>query len=123
MNSSVEKNNLDKIAESIFNLKEQNKFLKKVVKLMNDRKKMYFEDDKIDWAIAEMLAYGSILNESYNVRISGQDVERGTFSHRHAILKDEESEENFIPLNHLNKFQGNFEIYNSPFIRIWCDGF
>ena len=80
---------------------------------MSDREKMYFEDDKIDWAIAEMLSYGSILNESYNVRISGQDVERGTFSHRHAILKDEESEENFIPLNHLNKFQGNFEIYNS----------
>ena len=121
--TSVEKNNLDKIAESIFNLRTQNKFLKKVVKLMNDRKKMYFEDDKIDWAIAEMLAYGSILNESYNVRISGQDVERGTFSHRHAILKDEESEENFIPLNHLNKFQGNFEIYNSPLSEYGVMGF
>ena len=121
--TSVEKNNLDKITESIFNLKAQNKFLKKIVKLMNDRKKMYFEDDKIDWAIAEMLAYGSILNESYNVRISGQDVERGTFSHRHAILKDEESEENFIPLNHLNKFQGNFEIYNSPLSEYAVMGF
>ena len=119
----VEKNNLDKIAESIFDLKSQNKFLKKVVKLMIDRKKMYFEDDNIDWAIAEMLAYGSILNESYNVRISGQDVERGTFSHRHAILKDEESEENFIPLNHLNKFQGNFEIYNSPLSEYGVMGF
>ena len=69
--TSVEKNNLDKIAESIFNLKSQIN-LKKIVKLMSDRKKMYFEDDKIDWAIAEMLAYGSILNESYNVRISGR---------------------------------------------------
>ncbi|MFL2612355.1 MAG: 2-oxoglutarate dehydrogenase E1 component [Flavobacteriaceae bacterium] len=121
--TSIEKNNLDKIAESIFNLEAQSKFLKKVVKLMNDRKKMYFEDDKIDWAIAEMLAYGSVLNESYNVRISGQDVERGTFSHRHAILKDEESEENFIPLNHLNKFQGNFEIYNSPLSEYGVMGF
>ena len=121
--TSVEKKNLDKIAESIFSLNAQNKFLKKVVKLMNDRKKMYFEDDKIDWAIAEMLAYGSILNESYNVRISGQDVERGTFSHRHAILKDEESEENFIPLNHLNKFQGNFEIYNSTLSEYGVMGF
>jgi 2-oxoglutarate dehydrogenase E1 component len=121
--TSVEKNNLDKIAESTFNLKTQSKFLKKVVKLMNDRKKMYFEEDKIDWAIAEMLAYGSILNESYNVRISGQDVERGTFSHRHAILKDEESEENFIPLNHLSKFQGNFEIYNSPLSEYGVMGF
>ena len=59
------------------------------------------------------LAYGSILKESYNVRISGQDVERGTFSHRHAILKKEISEENFIPLNNISQFQGKFEIYNS----------
>jgi len=121
--TSVEKEKLDNIAESIFNLKEPSKFLKKVVKLMNDRKKMYFENDNIDWAIGEMLAYGSILNESYNVRISGQDVERGTFSHRHAILKDKESEENFIPLNHLNKFQGNFEIYNSPLSEYGVMGF
>ncbi len=111
--TSVDLKSLDKIANSIFNLKEPNRFLKKVVKLMNERYKMYFDDDKIDWAIAEILAYGSILNESYNVRISGQDVERGTFSHRHAILKDKQSEENFIPLNYVNKFQGNFEIYNS----------
>ena len=111
--TSVDLKSLDKIANSIFNLKEPNRFLKKVVKLMNERCKMYFDNDKIDWAIAEILAYGSILNESYNVRISGQDVERGTFSHRHAILKDKQSEENFIPLNYVNKFQGNFEIYNS----------
>ncbi len=111
--TSVDLKSLDKIANSIFNLKEPNRFLKKVVKLMNERYKMYFDNDKIDWAIAEILAYGSILNESYNVRISGQDVERGTFSHRHAILKDKQSEENFIPLNYVNKFQGNFEIYNS----------
>jgi len=111
--TSVDLKSLDNIANSIFNLKEPNRFLKKVVKLMNERYKMYFDNDKIDWAIAEILAYGSILNESYNVRISGQDVERGTFSHRHAILKDKQSEENFIPLNYVNKFQGNFEIYNS----------
>ena len=111
--TSVNLKSLDNIANSIFNLKEPNRFLKKVVKLMNERYKMYFDNDKIDWAIAEILAYGSILNESYNVRISGQDVERGTFSHRHAILKDKQSEENFIPLNYVNKFQGNFEIYNS----------
>ena len=112
-NTSIDKRNLDHIAKSIFALNDEDRFLKKIVKLMNDRFKMYFDDDKIDWAIAEMLAYGSILNESYNIRISGQDVERGTFSHRHAILKDKDTEENFIPLNHVNKFQGNFEIYNS----------
>ena len=111
--TSVNEKYLDKIANSIFKIENPKRFLKKVVKLMDDRYKMYFQDNKIDWAIAEILAYGSILNESYNVRISGQDVERGTFSHRHAILKDIKSEEDFVPLNYVNKFQGNFEIYNS----------
>ena len=121
--TSIDKKSLDKIANSLFNLSKENKFHKKVVKLMSDRNQMYFNDDKIDWAIGEMLAYGSILNESYNVRISGQDVERGTFSHRHAILKDEESEENYIPLNYINKFQGNFEIYNSLLSEYGVMGF
>ena len=59
------------------------------------------------------LAYGSLLEEGYNVRISGQDVERGTFSHRHAIIKVEESEEEISLLNNINDNQGKFTIYNS----------
>jgi len=82
-----------------------------------------YDDDRIDWGIAENLAYGSLLKESYNVRISGQDVERGTFSHRHAILKKELTEENFIPLNNINKFQGKFEIYNSLLSEYGVMGF
>jgi 2-oxoglutarate dehydrogenase E1 component len=74
---------------------------------------MFFETDKIDWGMGEMLAYGSLLNEGFNVRISGQDVERGTFSHRHAILKVEDSEEEICLLNNIDKNQGNFSIYNS----------
>tara|TARA_X000000950_G_scaffold227085_1_gene274105 strand:+ start:30815 stop:33547 length:2733 start_codon:yes stop_codon:yes gene_type:complete len=122
-NTCIDKNKLDEIANSIFKLADPDKFLKKIIKLMNDRFDMYFNNDKIDWAIAEMLAYGSILSESYNVRISGQDVERGTFSHRHAILKEEISEKDFIPLNYLNKFQGNFEIYNSLLSEYGVMGF
>ena len=74
---------------------------------------MFFETNKLDWAMGEMLAYGTLLNEGYNVRISGQDVERGTFSHRHAILKVEDSEEEVCLLDGIDKNQGNFNIYNS----------
>ena len=81
---------------------------------------MYFETDKLDWAMGEMLAYGSLLTEGYDVRISGQDVERGTFSHRHAVVKVEDSEEEVILLNHVPNKKGNFSVYNSHLIRIWC---
>jgi 2-oxoglutarate dehydrogenase E1 component len=74
---------------------------------------MFFDTDKLDWGMGEMLAYGSLLNEGYNVRISGQDVERGTFSHRHAILKVEDSEEEICLLDNICHNQGNFNIYNS----------
>jgi 2-oxoglutarate dehydrogenase E1 component len=63
--------------------------------------------------MAEHLAYGSLLLEGYNIRISGQDVERGTFSHRHAVVKVEDSEEEVLLLNNLSDTQGNFYIYNS----------
>jgi 2-oxoglutarate dehydrogenase E1 component len=108
----VSKKNLDQIANSVYNLDNSDLFINKVSRLMKERNKMY-NNDRIDWGIAENLAYGSLLKESYNVRVSGQDVERGTFSHRHAILKTELTEENFTPLNNLSQFQGKFEIYNS----------
>ena len=104
---------LNKIAKTITNLTENKNFLKKTRKLINDRSKMFFETNKLDWAMGEMLAYGTLLNEGYNVRISGQDVERGTFSHRHAILKVEDSEEEVCLLDGIDKNQGNFNIYNS----------
>ena len=71
------------------------------------------KEAKLDWGMAETLAYGSLMEEGYDVRISGQDVERGTFSHRHAILRDEISEEriNLLNINPDNK--GEMQIYNS----------
>ena len=71
------------------------------------------ESDKLDWAMGELLAYATLLDEGKSIRISGQDVERGTFSHRHAIVKTEDHEEEIVPLNLLNDHQGKFEIYNS----------
>jgi 2-oxoglutarate dehydrogenase E1 component len=71
------------------------------------------KEGKFDWAMGELLAYGSLLNEGYPVRFSGQDVERGTFSHRHAVIQMEDSEEQYTPLNHIHKNSGTFRIYNS----------
>jgi len=118
MNKEVETkistSKLELIANAITTLPQEKKFLRKIVKLIDDRKLMFFETDKIDWAMGEMLAYGSLLIEGFNVRISGQDVERGTFSHRHAILKAEDSEEEVILLKNIDsKDKGNFSIYNS----------
>ncbi len=118
MNKEVETkistSKLELIANAITTLPQEKKFLRKIVKLIDDRKSMFFETDKIDWAMGEMLAYGSLLIEGFNVRISGQDVERGTFSHRHAILKAEDSEEEVILLKNIDsKDKGNFSIYNS----------
>ena len=104
--------NLEKIAEVISKLPNEKKFINKIKRLVGNRIEM-FENDKLDWSMAEHLAYGSLLMEGYDVRISGQDVERGTFSHRHAIVKVEESEEEILLLNNLGDNTGNFSIYNS----------
>ena len=104
---------LTQVATSITALPGDKKFLRKIEKLIGDRKKMFFKNDAMDWAMGELLAYGSLLAEGHDVRISGQDVERGTFSHRHAIVKAEESEEEIILLNSIQKDQGRLRIYNS----------
>ncbi len=123
VDTTYDKKKLTKIAEVLTQLPEDKKFLRKVEKLVRDRKKMYFESDKLDWAMGELLAYGSLLEEGYGVRISGQDVERGTFSHRHAVMKVEESEEEVLLLNHIAKKQGNFQIYNSLLSEYGVVGF
>ena len=110
--TSVNKKILIKLAKKLNHLPEGKKYFRKIVKLFDDRLKM-IESDKLDWAMGELLAYATLLNEGYSVRISGQDVERGTFSHRHAVVKTEDDEEEVIPLNLLNEKQARFQIYNS----------
>ncbi|WP_108424967.1 2-oxoglutarate dehydrogenase E1 component [Flagellimonas amoyensis] len=105
---------LDAIAKSITELPKGKKFLRKLERLVEARQTMYFEDNKLDWAMGELLAYGSLIEEGYDVRMSGQDVERGTFSHRHAVIKTEMHEEEVVLLNELGENQnGEFHIYNS----------
>ncbi|MDP5230658.1 MAG: thiamine pyrophosphate-dependent enzyme, partial [Cellulophaga sp.] len=83
--TSFDKKKLTDIAKVITELPKDKKFLRKVEKLVNDRKNMFFDTNNLDWAMGELLAYGTLLAEGFDVRISGQDVERGTFSHRHAV--------------------------------------
>lgn len=87
--------------------------LKKVEKLLQDKIKLLENEQKIDWATAELLAYGSLLVKGNIVRMSGQDVKRGTFSHRHAILRDEHTNVEYNRLNHFQENQEKFRIYNS----------
>ena len=113
IDTTYSEDGLSEIAEVITNVPSGKKFFRKAAKVVSDRNKMFFESDKLDWAMGELLAYGSLLKEGYDVRLSGQDVERGTFSHRHAVLKVEESEEEVELLNNLKGEQGDFYVYNS----------
>lgn len=123
VDTTFDKKKLTEIAKVITELPKGKKFLRKVEKLIGDRKKMFFETDTLDWAMGELLAYGTLLQEGYGVRMSGQDVERGTFSHRHAVVKVEESEEEIMQLNMLSEDQGRFQIYNSLLSEYGVVGF
>ena len=112
-NTSYSKEKLKSIAKVISTVPKGVKFLRKAERILDGRAKMVFETDTLDWGMAESLAYGSLLEEGFDVRISGQDVERGTFSHRHAILRDEISEERINLLNTNSANKGQMNIYNS----------
>ena len=114
IDTSYEQAKLDAVAEKITVLPEGKKFLRKLERLVQGRHKMYFEDNSLDWAMGELLAYASLIEEGYDVRMTGQDVERGTFSHRHAVIKTEMHEEEVTLLNEMGSHQnGKFHIYNS----------
>ena len=123
VDTTVEPKDLAEVAEAISRIPEGKKFMRKIKKLVELRHKTFFETNKLDWAMAELLAYGTLLKEGFDVRMSGQDVERGTFSHRHAILKVEESEEEIILLNNLKDTDSRFRIYNSPLSEYGVVGF
>jgi 2-oxoglutarate dehydrogenase E1 component len=113
--TSVDLKTLQKITEKITKVPDGFNLNPKLKRLFEERYDMIFkpEKKKIDWAMGELLAYGSLLLEGIPVRISGQDCKRGTFSHRHAAVYDSETGEEYIPLQHLEPTQGKFEIYNS----------
>ncbi len=97
------------------------KFFNKIQKVFEDRKAM-IAGDNYDWAMGELLAYATLMGEGHHVRFSGQDVERGTFSHRHAVVKVEDSEEEYVPLNNAGT-KGELRIYNSHLSEYGVLGF
>ena len=112
-NTSYPVDKLKNIAKIVSTVPENVQFVRKAERILQGRSKMVFDTNTLDWGMAENLAYGSLLEEGFNVRISGQDVERGTFSHRHAILRDEISEERINLLNNNPNNSGKMTIYNS----------
>ncbi len=110
--TGVDKATLLDLGRKLATLPEGKKYFRKISKIFEDRLNA-IEGDKLDWGSAEMLAYATLLAEGHPVRISGQDVERGTFSHRHAVVKTEDTEEEVITLNNLSDSQAPFSIYNS----------
>jgi len=123
IDTSCDIKTLEKVGSAITKLPENKSFIRKIQRLTGERHKMFFETKTLDWAMGEMLAYGSLLAEGHDVRVSGQDVERGTFSHRHAVIKVEDSEEELILLNSIAEDQGQFSIYNSLLSEYGVMGF
>ncbi len=95
----------------------------KITRQLKAKKEMFESGQGFDWATAEAAAFGTLVEEGYAVRVSGQDVGRGTFSQRHAILYDQKTEEKYIPLQHVSKNQGRFEIHDSPLSEFAVLGF
>ena len=110
--TNIAQKKLKDLAKYLYDVPQADKLFKKTRRLLSDRRKMVEETNKLDWAMGELLAYATLLDEGHNVRLSGQDVERGTFSHRHAVLKVEQSEEEVCPLNNISD-RSTFEAYNS----------
>ncbi len=122
LNTGVPRENLDLIARQLTTLPENLEFFNKTTRLVEERSRM-FSENRVDWAMGENLAYGSLLLERHPVRISGQDSIRGTFSHRHAGMVMEETMDIYFPLKYLGEDQAPFEIFNSPLNEYGVLGF
>jgi len=120
---NVSKQSLQEVGELICTIPDDLSVHPKLVALMKERQAMLAEARPLDWGMAELLAYGTILWEGISIRLSGQDTCRGTFSHRHALLMDQKNECRYIPLQHLKPLQGRFDVYNSPLSEYAVLGF
>jgi 2-oxoglutarate dehydrogenase E1 component len=121
--TAISEDEFRKIFTSLMTIPQGFKSLKKIEKLLQDKVKLFETENATDWATGELMAYASLLIDGKDVRMSGQDVKRGTFSHRHAVLRDEETDENYNRLSKIPDAQGKFRIYNSLLSEFGVLGF
>lgn len=122
-NTSISQETIDKIGKALSKIPDGFKPLKQIDKVLKQRHEMFFEKKVLNWASAELLAYGSLLLEKKIVRVTGQDTQRGTFSHRHAVLRDMNTNEPYNSLDHVEEGQEEFRIFNSLLSEYGAMGF
>ncbi len=123
VDTSANDEDLQATVRALVDLPDELHVHKKLIRQFERREKLFFEEKKIDWAFAEALAFGSLLLENTTVRLSGQDSRRGTFSQRHAVLYDQKSGEEYIPLNNIREEQAKLLIYDSLLSEYAACGF
>lgn len=111
--TAITEENFKEIFEALMSWPEDFTPLKKIEKIIHDKIKLFQSENKVDWATGELMAYASLLADGKDVRMSGQDVQRGTFSHRHAVLRDENNDKYYNRLSRIEGASGKFRIYNS----------
>ncbi|MEP2277168.1 MAG: 2-oxoglutarate dehydrogenase E1 component [Reichenbachiella sp.] len=121
--TSISQKAVKAVGEAMIQVPKGFKPLKQIDKVLKQRKEMFFDKKELNWASAEMLAYGSMLLDNNTVRISGQDTKRGTFSHRHAVVRDMNTNEPYSFLDHIDGCEKDFKIYNSLLSEFGCLGF
>ena len=121
--TGVEKKELINIGKKITEIPKNFSLHKTLMKIFENKRKMFTDGKQIDWATAESLAFGTLLNEGFSVRLSGQDSGRGTFSQRHAVLRNQDNHDRYVPLQHLAKNQKKFEVIDSLLSELGVLGF
>ena len=111
--TAVGMDKLRKVGAALTRLPEGFEAHRTVLRMLDAKRQMIETGEGIDWATAEALAFGTLLNEGYPVRLSGQDATRGTFSHRHSGIIDQQTEERYLPLNHIDGSQASYEVVDS----------
>jgi 2-oxoglutarate dehydrogenase E1 component len=121
--TKVSKKKLLEIGKKLTEVPKNINLFRKIIRLQESRRDMIEKSGKLDWAMGELLAYGTLLDEGIAVRLSGQDSARGTFSHRHSVLKIVDSEVEYVPLDNISDKQAKFEVYNSSLSEYGVLGF